>query len=217
MNLRDAILAESLPLPPIPAGLMYQYVVAGNGLFIRAEDSRMEAMVPVALADVHGLEAVESYARLKAPRVPANWLWSIQKSARKHLPNEAMYQLLYNDGWRCVMPPAQASAAALAYEDRPDAVIDLHSHGTLRAFFSETDDRDEQGFRFYVVVGRVGHSIVDLADSPQIAARVGIFGHYENVSIGDIFAGDSPFVQVDPDVETMLEEEGDGQADKFII
>jgi PRTRC genetic system protein A len=217
MKLRDAILAESLPLPPIPAGLMYQYIVAGNGLFIRAEDRRMEAMVPVALADVHGLELVESYVRLKVPRVPANWLWSIQESARKRLPNEAMYQLLYDDGWRCVMPPTQASAAALAYEDRPEAVIDLHSHGTLRAFFSETDDRDEQGFRLYIVVGRVGHSIVDLADPPQIAARVGIFGHFESVSIDDIFAGDGPFVQVDPDVEMVIEEDENETPSKFVI
>ncbi|CAG0947428.1 hypothetical protein ANRL1_04100 [Anaerolineae bacterium] len=206
MKIRDAILAESLPLPPIPADLAYQFVVAGNGLFIRAEDSRIEAMVPVALGAVHGLEFVETSARLKVPRVTPQFLWAIAKSARAHLPNEAIYQFSWEDDlWRCFMPQNTASPVGLDFEDRAGAVIDLHSHGTSSAFFSETDDGDEQGLRFYAVVGQVDR------DWPQIAVRVGVYGHTWNVTQTTVFEG-GPFVQVDPEVEQVLAEWSDEES-----
>lgn len=215
MKLRDAILAESLPLPPI-GDLAYQYVVAGNGLFIRAEDSRMEAMVPAALAYVHGLEPVDTFARLKVPRVPAKFLWAIHQSARRHLPNEAMFQLSWEEvnyvpSWRCFMPYNTANPVKLDFDDRAGAVIDLHSHGTASAFFSDTDDGDEQGLRFYVVVGHVDRSVVDV-EPPQIAVRVGVYGHHWNVPLATVFDGDGPFVQVDPEVELVLAEAEDDRS-----
>ena len=190
MKLRDAILAETLPLPPIPQDLAYQFVIAGNGTFIRAEDSRIEAMVPVAYAHVHGLAEVEPYAWLKVHRVPARWLKAALKSAREKLPNEAMYLLLWTEsdqlmdlhGWRCVMPAQTTDPASIAFEDaNTDAVIDLHSHGTLGAFFSETDDRDEQGLRFYVVIGHIDE------ETPGITARAGVYGHHWTVDPTEIF------------------------------
>ena len=45
---------------------------------------------------------------------------------------------------------------SLAYRPLADVVLaEFHSHGSARAFFSPTDDRDEQGFRIYGVVGRL--------------------------------------------------------------
>jgi PRTRC genetic system protein A len=207
MRIRDAILAEALPLPPIPPELAYQFVVAGNGLFVRAEDSRMEAMVPVVFAAVHGLETVESYARLKVPRVSGQFLAAILKSARAHLPNEAMYQFSWEsrgdgEAWHCFMPFNKATPGKLDFEDRAGAVIDLHSHGALRAFFSKTDDDDEKGLRFYAVIGQVDH------DFPQIAVRVGVYGYTWTVPQTTVFEG-GPFVQVDPEVELVLAEEED--------
>lgn len=208
MKIRDAILAEELPLSPIPQDLMYQYVVAGNGLFIRAEDSRIEAMVPVAYAHNHGLEKVEPYAKLKVPRVPAAWLHSVLRSARARLPNEAMYQFFYRGeilGWKCVMPQQATELASIVFEDsNADPVIDLHSHGNLSAFFSETDDHDEQGLRFYCVIGNLDHALA--LEPPQIALRVGVYGHRYNVPISTVFESTLAFMQVDPDVEMVLAE-----------
>jgi PRTRC genetic system protein A len=209
MRIREAILAESLPLSPMASDLAYQFVVAANGLFIRAEDSRMEALVPVALASVHGLEIVEPYARLKLPRVGPGFLFAVQQSARRHLPDEAMYQFVYEPtrnaigAWRCLMPEAEASAGAVNYKDHPNAIIDLHSHGIGSAYFSEIDDGDEQGLRFYVVIGQVDR------DWPQIAVRAGVYGHMWNVPQTTIFEG-GPFVQVDPEIEMVLVEAEDG-------
>src|SRR4051812_19643876 len=155
MNIRNVIMAETHPLPPL-GGLAYQYVLAANGLFVRAVDSRIDAQVLVSALEVHGLHGLASYARLTVPRVPAALLASILRSAFHHLPNEAMYQLWYDgDRWRCAYPPQAGSPVSLQYTDRPETMIDLHSHGSLAAFFSTTDDQDEKGFRFYAVLGKV--------------------------------------------------------------
>lgn len=184
MSIVQAVLAESEELPPIAAA-GYEYVVAANGLFIRADDSRMEACVPctpIGVVSLHGLADVEPYARLKLPRVDASLLWAIQQSAYRRLPNEAMYQI-YRDGviWRCRMPKQVAGPVSLAFEDDGRTVVDLHSHGTLEAFFSETDDGDELGLRFYAVIGRLDH------DWPEIRVRAGVYGHHWDVPAGSIF------------------------------
>ncbi len=194
VNLRSVILAETVELPPIPAENAYQYVVAGNGLFIRAEDSRLQAMVLIAPATLHGLAELEPYAELKLPPVPQDFLQSILESARRHLPAEAMYQLLWDDErgeWRCVMPETtEATPGHVDYEDQAGAVMDLHSHGALDAFFSEADDKDEQGLRFYAVIGNVDDT------NPDLLVRVGVYGHREEFPAAAVFAGIEPLIDL---------------------
>ena len=197
MNIVKAVLADwdTLSMPPVSA--VKEYIVASNGLFVRAEDLRIEACIPIAPAMLPGLAEVEPYARLKADRVPSVYLWSILLSARKRMPNEAMYQFGY-DGqrqsnaaiptWRCWMPGQVASQAALSFDDDGQAVIDLHSHNSMAAFFSTTDDADEGGLRFYAVVGRLD------TDKPEIRVRVGVYGHHWDVPAKAVFECEGPFV-----------------------
>lgn len=201
LRIREAIMAESLSLPAL-GGLLYRYVVAGNGLFIQAEDSRLEALVQVSTERCHGLVDLEPKVHLKIPRIPASFLEAVLASARRHLPYEAMYQLLYRDKtWRCVMPPAEAKVHSLAFQDDPDAVVDLHSHASLGAFFSQTDDQDEQGFRIYAVIGKVD------TDKPVIKVRVGVYGHHCEIDPLIVFEGLGPFTDEDPEEPVTLEEE----------
>src|SRR3990167_7555920 len=109
MNLVAALLAEHPELPP-QAALGYEYLVAGNGLFVRADDDRMEALIPVADCRLHGLADLTPFARLKVPRIPARWLDAILVSARRHSPNEILYQFYwdaYEGLWHCVRPDQQ--------------------------------------------------------------------------------------------------------------
>ena len=62
-------------------------------------------------------------------------------------------------------------------------VAEFHSHGTSRAFFSATDDRDEQGFRTYGVAGRLD------TDRPELSLRVGVYGHFAPVEWSQVFDG----------------------------
>lgn len=185
LNIVGAVLAHNdQPLPPIKA-FGYEYVIGANGLFIRAEDDRVEAMAPVAEAALHsGLAQVVPYARLKVGRVPTAWLSSILQSAVKKLPNEAMYQFLFEDDkWKCIAPKEKKAAtpSSLDYEDRGETVIDLHSHAHHAPFFSTTDDDDEKGLRFYCVIGNV-----DTAH-PTLIVRVGVYGHFLDIPATTIF------------------------------
>ena len=73
------------------------------------------------------------------------------------------------------------TAGSLSYEPVQGHVAEFHSHGRMRAFFSATDDRDEQGFRIYGVVGQVDQA------APRIALRVGIYGHFQELRLEDVF------------------------------
>lgn len=191
MKISNALLAEDVPLPPI-GDVLYQYVIAGNGLYIRAEDSRIAALVKVAPAHLTGLADLVPGASLKIARVPGMWLLAMLRSARRHMPNEAMYQLLCTDDpakpWVCQMPEQISSPTALRFADDGRAVIDLHSHNRMDAFFSDTDDRDEQGFRFYAVIGRIN------TPQPEIRVRVGVYGHHLDVPATTVFDDLGPFV-----------------------
>lgn len=212
MKINESILAEDLPLPKI-GNVMYQYVVAANGLFIRAEDSRLEALVKVATARLTGLADLVQGANLKIDRVPGVWLRSVLASARQHMPNEAMYQFWF-DGepgnykpsvqrtWRCSMPRQIQTATAVKYNDLGQTVIDLHSHNSMPAFFSSTDDADEQGLRFYAVIGRID------TDHPEIRVRVGVYGHFMDVPADMIFDDLGPFTdRLGEDDSEALEED----------
>jgi PRTRC genetic system protein A len=194
LNLIDCVPALGPELPPLtaPCG----YVVGAGGLYVRAEDSRIRALLPVALSQtpLPGLALVQPEAQLLVPLIPCQWLWSIWQSARAALPDEAMYQLVYDDlarnslgGWACARPRQSADAGHVTFLDFAEASVDLHSHGRLEAFFSYQDDVDDQGLRFYVVIGLL-HTL-----NPVIAARIGVYGHTMRVPARLIFDGLGPF------------------------
>jgi PRTRC genetic system protein A len=120
------------------------------------------------------------------------------RSARRQMPDEVMFQLLW-DGtrrnavtqtWRCVMPGQVKSPTAVRFDDDGQAVIDVHSHNSMSAFFSETDDDDEQGLRFYVVIGKINTA------RPEICVRVGVYGTHWGVPALTVFDSIEPFVDV---------------------
>jgi PRTRC genetic system protein A len=188
-GLVGAVVADGDALPPATA--LKEYVVAGNGVFIRAENARMEAMIPIASAQIGGLSHVFPYARLRDARVPAAFLWSVLKSARKQMQNEVLYQFMEDGGiWRCIQPTQRVTAVSVEFYDQRDAAIDLHSHNSMGAFFSEQDDADEGGLRFYGVIGRLD------VDRPEMALRVGVYGEFWPVPISRAFTDTGPFVDL---------------------
>jgi PRTRC genetic system protein A len=102
--------------------------------------------------------------------------------------------------WRLAIPEQERSAtsckpigAAVApggsYEK---AVIEVHSHHSMSAFFSSTDDKDEQGFRIYGVLGTI-------FDRPTLRLRIGVYGQFWEVPAEDFFElgepGKEPAIQ----------------------
>lgn len=184
---------------PANNALAYQYVLAGNGLFIRAETHFFEAILPVAPCTVRGLMPLRHHFRLKVPRIPARLLDTILADARRaRRPdgglNEVLYQFHHHGQTVQVKKPTQqATATSVLATGMDDAAIDdasiisdLHSHGNMRAFFSRTDDDDEQATKAYVVIGK-------LDTEPEIRLRVGVYGYWQPLPVTAVFTGTGSF------------------------
>ena len=68
-------------------------------------------------------------------------------------------------------------------EEKFVLVMEVHSHNTMKAFFSPTDDKDERATRLYTVVGRLDHLF------PDIKTRASVGGTFIPVRPADVFEG----------------------------
>lgn len=186
---------------PLPANdaLAYQYILAGNGVFIRAETRFFEALLPIAPCTVRGLEPLQHHFRLKVPRIPARLLDTVLTDARRaRRPdggrpdsglNEVLYQFHHHGQTVQVKkPPQRATTVSVTAAGSGDAAIicDLHSHGNMRAFWSTADDADEQSARLFAVIGK-------LDTEPEVRVRVGIYGYWMALSVTAVFTGNGNF------------------------
>ncbi|MBN1261100.1 MAG: Mov34/MPN/PAD-1 family protein [Anaerolineae bacterium] len=165
--------------------------MAGNGIFKYAETRYMKALVPVAWTRIAGLANLAPRVELHYGRLPG-WLLSTLYSDAMANPNhEAVYQIApYGDKMHVYRPSQVNGPSTSCYTSdlEPASVIaEVHSHGTMRAFFSQTDTRDEQGCRFYGVVGC-------LNSIPEIAIRVGVYGDFWRIPAAVLFTDTGPFL-----------------------
>jgi PRTRC genetic system protein A len=166
---------------------LYTYITAANGLFIYAKRQGLEVLLPLETfrEPIRGIEPLEPMLRLPW-RVPFALLNRMVSLSRRAMPNEALFYLDYTFGWKLRIPGQMAGRSMVKPEDDypEDAVlIEIHSHNSMDAFFSETDNRDETGFRIYGVLGKIN------TDRPEIRLRVGVYGQHVPVRVKDIFGG----------------------------
>ncbi len=162
-------------------GLFYDYILAGNGLFVRGRGPLLEATVRIAPAEVRGLLPAEEKIELPRGLIPRQ-LYDLAISALyANFEQERYLAVTWEGEYRLRLPPQKGSAGGVKYQRLPSSVVDIHSHGTMEAFFSWTDDRDEQGLRLYMVVGKL-HTLW-----PEVLLRVGVYGYFATVDIGEVF------------------------------
>lgn len=183
-------IARQTPLPPVQ-GSLYDYVLAGNGLFVRGERDGLRAMIPVMSCRVRGLAEVEPFVELIYPRIPADLLRLMLELARAASPDgqpiEAVFHLSWSGlSWELEIPVQEASAAHVQPlgpaigSSYARALIEVHSHHTMPARFSEVDDADETGFRLFGVLG-------DIFGDACLRVRVGVYGHRWEIPAASIF------------------------------
>lgn len=169
-------------------GLAYDYILAGNGLFVRAEkiastgELVLRVTVLVAEGEVRGLVPLSPRLELPQGKVPwALWLAAL-RMAHLRWPDELYLAIRWNaDGYRLEVPEQDATPGSIRYTVVQDTVVDIHSHGKMGARFSGVDDADDQGFRVSVVVGHVDRLL------NEMVARVTVYGHHGSTYVGDIF------------------------------
>jgi hypothetical protein len=181
-----------MPLPPIDASL-YEYVMAGNGIFIRGARREFEAQFCIVPCAIRGLVDLEPALSINAPRVPreiAEEMLRRARAARDAIghPCEIVFHLEVDETmvWRCHVPAQnQAPTRARPSDDSPTssyarACIEVHSHVDMHASFSSLDDQDEVGFRVYAVLGCI-------STTPVIRVRVGMYGYRYDIPANWVF------------------------------
>ena len=196
--------------PPAPRGLIADIVLDGAGVYLAASTPNLAIRVRIARTLVPGLPVVPMGVTLRHGPIDAS-LWEVLvERARAAMPLEILLAVVARepvDGERFVAAagpytlvepqldetgdgdwqPQQVSGCAVRATPIPDAVIEVHSHHTMRAYFSATDDRDETARRVYGVIGRLD------SHQPEVALRVatGCKPHaVEPVPFAQVFTGE---------------------------
>ena len=173
--------------PPPRRGLAYDYVLAGDGLYLVARNRYLDVRVPVAVVPVRGLPPLYPSVTLRTGRLPAE-IWgqivAVARAWSRH-GQEVLCTVGYDDtsGYRLALPRQVAGPEAVCYRPVGEAVLEIHSHCRYPAQFSPTDDGDEQGLRLYGVLGRLD------GVCPEVALRVGAYGHFLPLPWEAVFAG----------------------------
>jgi PRTRC genetic system protein A len=162
-------------------GLFYNYILARNGLFVRAENSLIKATVEVVPAEVRGLFPLAEEMHLLKGRVPRHLLDLAISCLVANPRREHYLAVVWNDGYHLRYPPQESAGSGVKYKRLPNTVVDIHSHGAMGAFFSGTDDADEQGLGLYIVIGKLNTL------EPELLLRVGVYGYFTPVRVEEVF------------------------------
>ena len=137
---------------------------------------------------LHKEAAILRYLR-KNTQFPCPLVYAVDATGR-HLPFAyLLLECLPGDNLQQARASGLVKSSDLPDLDRQLAgvLLDLHSHGNMSAFWSQTDEGDEQGFRAYGVVGR-------LDTQPEIRLRLGVYGYWFPIPVGVLFDGTHPFI-----------------------
>ena len=186
----DYLVARAVPPPA--SGLAYDYLLAGDGLWLAAENAALRVRAPVARCTVRGLPPLGGRCELRHGRLPG-WLWDGCVGIARTWAAVGLEVLLLATcdaaGRYALVVPEQAVTAARVEYTPPalppgtTVVLALHSHHRLPAYFSRTDNRDEQGLSLYGVLGRLD------TPRPEVALRAGAYGCWLPVPWAGVFAG----------------------------
>lgn len=164
---------------------------AGQNLFFTkgrdGRDYRIEQM-PYGFFDC-SVDGEDVGFHLSADKVPGRILEEVIAFFKQDPGKEAAVQIFYDaerKEYRLYYPPQKAESCSVVFRRNPELenrcvlMMDIHSHGCMRAFFSSVDDHDEKGTRLFMVVGR-------LDGDAECRLRAGIAGFYRNVPVTDLF------------------------------
>lgn len=145
------------------------------GLKLHDIGQNVSSFLPQGLVPYNLLEQVEAFFR--------------QVSATHKSDLEAMIWVMYSpeQGYFLHVPEQRISKASVSYdwEGVPagsSIIVDIHSHNTMGAFFSGTDDNDDRsGVRFSGVFGRLQDAV------PATVWRFNYMGKKIEAKLADIF------------------------------
>lgn len=179
-TLMQPLHGEALPKPETGK---HRFVIAREGVYIEAINPVLEVRLPVARSAItlpYG-QIGATGVRLVHGRIPKRIFEDAYIKAFLAAPNEWAGLVVWDrvrEEYGLHEPDViSISAGHVSYlnvlPDELDWVLDLHSHGNMPAFFSETDDKSDIG-GFYIA-GVIGDSA---SEAPSFATRLVVNGHF---------------------------------------
>ena len=145
--------------------------------------------------NVREFEDIRAEFKMALPKIPAHIFSKVMgffKSISDELHYEVLVHILYDTEEKeyiIKVPKQRISEASVnsetdePYPDRYIHVMDFHSHNTMPAVFSGTDNADEKETRLYAVAGRFNQTF------PEITVRAGCAGKFFPLNPEDVFEG----------------------------
>ncbi|MES1933268.1 PRTRC system protein A [Salinisphaera shabanensis T35B1] len=172
--------AHSGELPALKEGA-HCYLIANDGLFVLGRGCGFSALIRVSrIRKLSPFGELSEGVTFDDARVPRALVREAADRAIAENPNEWAGAIVRTgDGYALQSVDVEsASPGHVTYRrdsyDDAAVVVDMHSHGTLEAYFSRTDDAsDEQGVHLSSVFGHCTDR-----KRLKIAARVTINGHF---------------------------------------
>ncbi|MBW4632978.1 MAG: hypothetical protein KME30_14075 [Iphinoe sp. HA4291-MV1] len=202
--------AISHNLPPYSQKLQ-EYWLAADGVYVRAHRLELEICLQIAHTQVPGLTQIQPYFKLNVPKVPASIIADIINAARVNPHQEILFYLgVENNIWWYHIPLQEASSTHVRWAKprlRPlgdargeraacrrqgrsllttnfkysQALVEVHSHGCMKATPSCQDNQEESGkFRIFGIIGTVN-------TTPTIYTRLGAYNHFFEIDPNFIF------------------------------
>ena len=145
--------------------------------------------------NVREFEDIRAEFKMALPKIPAHIFSKVMgffKSISDELHYEVLVHILYDTEEKeyiIKVPKQRISEASVnsetdePYPDRYIHVMDFHSHNTMPAVFSGTDNADEKETRLYAVAGRFNQTF------PEITVRAGCAGKFIYLPPEEVFEG----------------------------
>lgn len=163
-------------------GMFYDYVYAGNGVFIQAEGPLLVARIAIAPVNIRGLAPVDRKVELVHGKIPSSHYDLALSILFADRFNERYLAVTWEDGeYHLTFPWQEGGSAHVNYEVLRNTVMDIHSHSDMKGSHSPIDNRDEQGFRLSAVIGKLNELL------PEQLIRITVFGYYDYVKFEEVF------------------------------
>ncbi len=154
-------------VPPLDETRIFEYLIAGNGVFLRTRRRGIEVLLPISPpCELVGLLPLAPYVDSPYPLVGPELVRHMFDRARAQTEDgvhyeERLFYLLWREGrWEVFEPEQEQRSGRVEPIDKGLAArlgvfAEAHSHHTMPAFFSTTDDSDEKWFGVYAVLGHI--------------------------------------------------------------
>jgi len=150
------------------------YIVGKSGVFLKKKLGIMESISPI--NNISTLEDLQPSAKLHIPKIPGKSFAKIVdffKQVYEEFRGEAIVLVFYNNDkeiYKFDCPKQEVTGGSLHYTvkniDGYNLIGTIHSHGSMSAFHSGTDDADEMNFDgLHITIGKVTSPLFDISCS----------------------------------------------------